>query len=456
MDSYRGVSLWLDQFPGSLAPRAHLPGDISCDIAIVGAGFTGLWTAYYLQQRDPSAKIVLIEREIAGFGASGRNGGWCSALFPTSFERLAAETSAAAAVAMRDTMRGAIDEVGTVAAELGIDCDFAHGGTVVFARSQAHEVRGQAEVAAAHSPNDDDLRWLSASETLQIAQVSGALGASFTPHCSALDPAKLVRGLADVVTDRGAVMYENTAAIDIAPHRVVTSRGVVSAASVIRATEAFTSDLPGHRRDSVPVYSLIIATEQLPDRILGQIGLDSRATFADYGNLVCYGQRTADGRIVFGGRGAPYHFGSSTEAKNDRDGRVFSRLREQIIDMFPVLADAEFTHAWGGAVAATRDWHASVDYNPATGLGHAGGYVGDGVSTTNVAGRTLADLVTGTASDLVGLPWVGHRSRRWEPEPLRWLGINAGIAVMTAADRMEARTGKPSRAAALFSRLLGQ
>jgi glycine/D-amino acid oxidase-like deaminating enzyme len=452
---YRALSLWLDRYPGSLRPSNPLGGDEHSDIAIVGAGFTGLWTAYYLQRADPSARIVLLERDIAGFGASGRNGGWCSALFPTSWARIARQQGDAAALAMRDAMRGAVREVGEVAAAEGIDCDYHRGGTLTLTRTPAQLARGEAEVAEAADCGDDDLRWLDAAAVAEIAGAPGALGATFTPHCAVIDPARLVRGLAEVVVARGAVLHEGTAVTAIAPHRVRTARGTVTADVVVRATEAFTPQLPGHRRDLAPIYSLIVATEPLADRVLDAVGLADRPTFADLGHLICYGQRTADGRIVFGGRGAPYHFGSSLAPGHDRDERVFARLRTMLVEMFPALHGVSFTHSWGGAVAAPRDWHASVVFDPATGLGHAGGYVGDGVATTNLAGRTLADLVIGIDSDLTGLPWVGHRSRRWEPEPVRWLGVNAGLAMAKLADRVENRTGRPSGAARVLARLTG-
>jgi glycine/D-amino acid oxidase-like deaminating enzyme len=224
---------------------------------------------------------------------------------------------------------------------------------------------------------------------------------------------------------------------------------------VIRATEGYTRTLAGERRRVVPVYSLIVATEPLPQTVWDQIGLRRRETFSDHRHLIIYGQRTADDRLVFGGRGAPYHFGSRIRPAYDRDERVFASLRATLVDLFPVLRDAAFTHAWGGALGIARDWTASVGLDRATGLGWAGGYVGDGVSTTNLAGRTLADLVLGRETELTALPWVGHHSRAWEPEPLRWLGINAGLRAMTLADAEETRTGRPSRVAKLVSPLLG-
>jgi glycine/D-amino acid oxidase-like deaminating enzyme len=224
---------------------------------------------------------------------------------------------------------------------------------------------------------------------------------------------------------------------------------------VVRATEGYTVSLEGMRRDVVPVYSLIVATEPLPDSVWEQIGLRDRETFTDLRNLIVYGQRTTDGRLVFGGRGAPYHFGSSIRPGHDREQRVFAMLHATLVDMFPALAPARFTHAWGGALGIARDWVASVGLDRETGIAWAGGYVGDGVGTTNLAGRTLRDLVLGRTTELTALPWVGHRSPRWEPEPLRWLGVNAGLQAMTLADAEERVTGRPSMIARAVSPLVG-
>lgn len=223
----------------------------------------------------------------------------------------------------------------------------------------------------------------------------------------------------------------------------------------MRATEGYTSSLPGHRRDLIPVYSLVIATEPLPASTWERIGLRHRETFTDHRHLIVYGQRTADDRLVFGGRGAPYHLGSRISPAFDRDDRVFAALRATLVELFPVLSDVRVTHAWGGPLGIARDWCASVGLDRDTGLAWAGGYVGDGVSTTNLAGRTLRDLVLDRDTGLTRLPWVGHRSRRWEPEPLRWLGVNAGLRAMTWADAEERLTRRPSLLARAVAPLLG-
>jgi glycine/D-amino acid oxidase-like deaminating enzyme len=454
---YRKLSLWLDTVPGTLTPGVRLDGDVDVDVAIAGAGYTGLWTAYYLSRAEPGLRIAVCEREIAGFGASGRNGGWCSALFPASLGKLARMAGRDAAIAMGRAMQETVDEVAAAAAAEGIDCHWAKGGTVMLARSPAQLDRATAEVAEAREFGfgSADLRLLTAAAAREYAAATGVLGGTYTPHCAAIHPGRLVCGLAEAVLRRGVTVYERTPVTQILPGRLVTPSGTVRARHVIRATEGFTAQLPGERRTVVPVYSLMIATEPLPESAWAQIGLADRPTFGDLRHLIIYGQRTQDGRFAFGGRGAPYHLGSAIRPSFDRAPAVFTALRQTLAELFPALADATVTHAWGGPIGVPRDWCASVGLDRSTGVGWAGGYVGDGVATTNLAGRTLADLVLGNDSGITRLPWVGHRSPRWEAEPLRWLGVNAGLQVMSWADRQEARTGRASRAAEFVGRYLG-
>ncbi|MGI5129112.1 NAD(P)/FAD-dependent oxidoreductase [Pseudonocardia sp. CA-107938] len=445
------TSLWADQV-GPVERRAALDGPADVDVCIVGAGFTGLWTAYALMTGAPNLRVLIVEGEHAGFGASGRNGGWCSALFPAGTAALARRHGRAAALAMRAAMRATVDEVGRVVAEEGIDCDWVKGGTVSLLRSPAQLARGRAEVAEETEWGVDPVSLLSADEASALVGATRVLGATVTPDCARVQPLRLVRGLAAAVERRGGRIVEGTRALALRPREVVTDRGTVRAATVVRATEAWSAHLAP--RSVAPVYSLIVATRPLPADFWDTAGLAGGQTFTDHRHLIVYGQRTADDRLVFGGRGAPYHWRSRIELAFDRDERVFAGLREAAIDLFPALRPDDFTHSWGGPLGIPRDWHASVGLD-ADGLAWAGGYVGDGVATTNLAGRTLAALILGRDDPITTLPWVGHRSRRWEPEPLRWLLVNAGLRLMTAADAEEQRTGRPSRIAATLARALG-
>jgi len=456
-ERYRRLSLWWDGLRGDLTVRPGLPGDIEADVAIVGGGLTGLWTAYYLSQADPSLRIVVLERDVVGFGASGRNGGWCSALFSVSeavLDHAAGPGSGRRQyLAMQETVR----EVGRVVEAEDIDCGFVRGGTVVLARTPAQLQRTRNEIAEARQRGvgEDDLAFLSPAEARARVGASDVLGGTYTPHCAAVDPARLVRGLADVVEHRGVTLYEQTEVQAIAPGLVISARGTVRAGTVVRATEGYTRTLAGHTRDLVPVYSLMIATEPLPEAIWAEVGLIGRETFADHRHLVIYGQRTEDGRMAFGGRGAPYHFGSTIRPDFDRDPGVHNALKRTLVELFPALADVTVTHAWGGPLGIARDWFSSVGIDAATRLAWAGGYVGDGLSTTNLAGRTLRDLILGDSTDLTSLPWVNHRSKKWEPEPLRYVGINAGLRLAGTADRAEDRKGRATWHTAALSKLVG-
>ncbi|CAA9333452.1 MAG: Glycine/D-amino acid oxidases (deaminating) [uncultured Nocardioidaceae bacterium] len=466
--NYRSLSLWHETAGEDWTPRPALPGPATADVAIVGAGFTGLWTAYHLLRSDPTLRVLVLEREVAGFGASGRNGGWCSALFPASAATLAAMPRRAGvrtgelhasdgARRMHRAMVGAVHGVLQACDRERIDASQAHGGTVVVARSpvQLRRARAEVEDARAWGRGEADIRLLDQAEAREMLAASDVLGGTYTPHCAVVHPARLVRGLARAVERLGGVIHERTPVLAIEPGGARTSAGDVRADVVVRATEGFTSSLAGEQRTLAPVYSLMVATEPLTDATWAELGLTRRQTFSDGRHLIIYGQRTADGRIAFGGRGAPYHFGSRVRREYDREPTVFAELKQTLVDLLPQLRHVEFTHAWGGPLGIPRDWCASVGLDRATGLGWAGGYVGDGVGTSYLAGATLADLVTGAESELVDLPWVGHRSRRWEPEPLRWVGVNVGLRTMTAADLEERRTGRASVLARAMAPLLG-
>jgi glycine/D-amino acid oxidase-like deaminating enzyme len=368
---------------------------------------------------------------------------------------LAAEQGRDAAIAQYAAMRGSVEAVLRVVANEQIDADPARGGTVVLARNDVQLQRAINEVAEA----DEyalGTTLLDAEAARGRLAATNVVGGTYTPHCAAIQPAKLARGLAARVANWGASIYEQTPVVAIAPHAAQTQTGTVHAQYVVRATEGYTPSLAGERRAVAPVYSLIIATEPLPDATWDAIGLRERETFSDFRHLIIYGQRSADDRMVFGGRGAPYHYASRIRPGYDRVPKVFAALHRELIDLFPVLRDVRITHRWGGPLGIARDWHASVGLDRSTGLAWAGGYVGDGVSTTNLAGRTLTDLLLGRDTELTRLPWVGHRSRQWEPEPLRWLGANAGLRAMTWADVAEQRRGRPSRTAALVHRMMGR
>jgi glycine/D-amino acid oxidase-like deaminating enzyme len=447
--AYRNLSLWHDTVPDDLSPRPALASDTDIDVAIIGGGLTGLWTAWYLLQRDPTLSIVVLEKNIVGFGASGRNGGWCSALFPRSTASFEKTHGRDAALALRRAMIDTVDEVGSVARDQGLDIDYAKGGTIAFARSPVQLAAARAEVTEARGYGVDPL------ELRGPQAAAGAIGATFDPNCARIHPAKLVRGLARALESRGVTIVEGTEVLEWASGRVTTSRGVVRCDTVVVALEAYGASVRQTHRSILPLYSLMIATEPLSDATWQELGVEHGQTFTDFRHLLIYGQRTADNRFAFGGRGARYHWGSRIRPSFDRSTAVFGHLERTLRELFPAAGAFEITHRWGGPLGVPRDWHARVRFDTSTRIANAGGYVGDGLSTTNLAGRTLADLITGTDSQLVHLPWVNHGSPNWEVEPLRYIGANGGLAAMNVADAEERLTGRPSLVAKVMGPLVG-
>ena len=427
-------------------------------MAIVGAGYTGLWTAYYLKRADPSLRVVVLEREIAGFGASGRNGGWVSGFFSGPARVYRRRSGRLGLASLQRAMFETVNEVGSVLEREGIDADFIKGGQLSVALNEAQELRLSERVAAAreHGLGEQDLRLLEREELAGRVRLAGARSAAFSPHVARVHPAKLLSGLARAVEALGVRIHEHTPVREIRAHAALTAAGTVRARWVVRATEGYTADLRGLSRALVPINSSMIVTEPLPATAWEEIGWAGRELLDDAAHVYVYLQRTEDGRIAIGGRGVPYRFGSRTDGRGETAQATVAGLREKLAAMFPAAGAVAVEHAWSGVLGVPRDWCASVSADRASGLAWAGGYVGQGVAAANLAGRTLRDLVLGEPSDLAALPWVGHRPRRWEPEPLRWGAIRGVYSLYRRADRDEARSGRPSRLGQLVDIVSGR
>ncbi|MEU3983025.1 FAD-dependent oxidoreductase [Streptomyces sp. NPDC026672] len=456
-----GISFWYAD-DGLPAAREPLTGDASADVVIVGGGYTGLWSAYYLKKAAPSLRITVLEQKFCGYGASGRNGGW---LYNgvAGRDRYARLHGHEAAVRLQKAMNDTVAEVVSVTAAEGIDADVHRGGVLEVATTPAQLARLKAFHAHELAYGEEDRELHGARGTRERIRVAGAVGSSWTPHGARLHPAKLVKGLAAAVEALGVTIHESTPVTEIRPRYAVTPYGTVRAPHVLRCTEGFTASLKGHRRTWLPMNSSMIATEPLTDAQWAEVGWTGRETLGDMAHAYMYAQRTADGRIALGGRGVPYRFGSRT----DNDGRTqeatVAALRDILVRFFPALASVRIEHAWSGVLGVPRDWCASVTLDRSTGLGWAGGYVGSGVATANLAARTLRDLVLldsgqGDRTELTELPWVDHKVRRWEPEPLRWLGVRGMYATYRAADERERRAhgADSSRLARLADRVAGR
>jgi len=445
VEEFRKQSFWLDSVPGSIAPRPALQGEIEVDVAIVGAGYTGLWTAYYLKRIKPSLTIAILEAEIAGFGASGRNGGWCSAYLSAIGRWLTDPQQRDAAIRLQRLMFDTVSEVGRVAERESIDCHFEQSGALEIAvlPAQLKRLNDELEHMWGLGFNEGDYRFLPIDEIRDTLKVDKAMGAILMSHCAAIHPARLARGLAETVEGLGVRLYEQSPVLGLGSGQLRTQQGTVTAGITLLATEGYSNSLTGQGRRLIPVHSMMVVTEPLSTQQIDATGLHNRVTFTNLDRVTTYGQLTADNRIAFGCRGT-YHFASRIQSQFDENDPEFDLVRQTLIRFFPVLEGIRFTHAWGGAMGVSRTLQPAIHFDPGKRLGWAGGYFGNGVGATHLAGQTLADLVMGQDTDRVHTPWVNPPGmhRKWEPEPLRWLGIKSARVLMHLADSAEYRGGR--------------
>jgi glycine/D-amino acid oxidase-like deaminating enzyme len=437
-------SLW--QGKQNINYRKPISKNDSFDVVIIGAGFSGLWSAFHLKQFQPNLKIAILEKEYVGFGASGRNGGWASAEYPTSSNRLIKENGLESYKNLRTAITKSIDEIGEIAKSNNWQIDYAKGGALVFARGNAQLSRISKEI-------DEEHQLLNKSQTTDLLNIPSALGSVFTPHCAALNPFKLVRALADHLEKLGVMIYEQSSVSEIRDKQVEVNGFNVNCTFSIRATEAFTPrKWMGNRQ--IPIYSLMVATEPLSNEVVKEIRNTQRATFQEACHLITYAQITGDNRLALGGRGVRYKLFSRLSERSEIDNRMHSALEKRARSWFPQITDAKFEYRWGGAVALTRRWQAYLNFDQATGRAEIGGYVGDGVTLSYLVAKTLAEKMSNIKT--ANLPFIDQGIGRWEPEPIRYLAVNAGFKATVLADYEEKITNRPSLLASIIDPLINR
>lgn len=433
------VSFWFTDIGGLPEYRPEIQADTEADVCIVGGGYTGLWTAYYLLKANPALRVVVLEKEFAGFGASGRNGGWLTGGFGWPRGKYLKNGDRDSIIRMDRALIGTVDEIIKVAESEHIDADIKRTDNLSVGCTPAQMQRLK-------SAYEDHLQWgaptdrfsmIGSAELTNRVRVKNAMGALVTHGVARIHPAKLVRGLAKTVESAGATIFENTTVTQIAKGVVTTQNGVVKAPFIIRATEGFTAGIPGHERLWLPLNSALAVTEPLSNELWEQIGWDGYELIGDASHEYSYAQRTRDNRIAIGGRGVPYRFGSGIDNNGETQAKTVQKLREILSRLLPQTANIGFDHAWCGVLGVARDWCASVGFDEHTGIGWGGGYVGRGISTSNLAGRTLADLILKRDTERASLPWVNRTVKKWEPEPLRWLGVHSMYQLYKIADQRE-------------------
>ena len=436
-----GTIYWKDSIEAP-DPRAALAGDETVDVAILGGGFSGLWTAYFLLKANPGLQVAVIEKHRVGYGASGRNGGWCSPRYPVLVDELERRFGADAARATILAQYAIVEEVGRVCEEEGIDAHFRRGGLLSVARSE-RQWAGLRETYATYDRLGlaHDVELIDAAATGAKVRITKVLGGMSTVSGASIHPARLVQGLARAVEARGGRIYEGTEVTAVRPGKpamLETSGGVVSARrAVVMAGEAYLSTVPGWHRQILPMSSMIVATEPLSDAMWAAIGWDGYEGISSGAFTKDYLTRTKDGRILFGSRGAPYLFGSKMPESALADPALYGPIIATLREWFPVLHDVPVTHAWGGYLGVPRDGLPSVFFDAARGLANIYGYTGRGVATSALAGRALAGLIGDVPAFVPDLPMIRAPGQLWEIEPARWVGvryIQNAFARIDAAD----------------------
>jgi glycine/D-amino acid oxidase-like deaminating enzyme len=454
-------SYWLETCNDALQSRPSLSASENVDVAIVGAGFTGLWTAYYLKKKHPSLSITVIERRTVGFGASGRNGGWCTPKFsvtPTSvIKRFGLET----AKALQSTMYESVEEVGRVIQEEQIDAQWLKSGSLQVAVGDHGLPSLEASLKTYKQLGfESHYELLNEQQAQSRVLIHGMKGALFSRESAVLHPGRLVRHLARRLEKLGVTIFENTEVLNYVaggPNTspsVVTNSGTISArVAVVLAGEAYLSQFPELHRQLIPMYSSIVLSEPLNEEQLKAIDWASRETIGSTRLSVDYLQKTVDNRILFGGRGEPYHYNSRIDDTYDKNVQIKNFLEGLMKKWFPSLSPLRVTHFWAGPLGVTRDWMPNFRFSRETKIASAWGYVGQGVSTTNLAGRVLSSLILEEENELIHLPMVQHVSPPWEPEPLRWMGIRFVQRGLTKVDRKAEVSGTPPTGNTIAERL---
>ena len=437
-------SLWRGD--EQIAMRNSLSSNKSVDIAIIGGGFSGLWSAYHLKQIQPSLNIAIFEKNYVGFGASGRNGGWASAEYPTSSSRLIKEHGVQVYQNLRRSLIESIDEIGQIAKSNNWQIEYAKGGSLVFATNNAQLNRISQDL-------DNEHNFLNTVEAKQLLNVNNIKGGLFTPHCAALNPFKLTRALAKYLEDKGVEIFENSKVDQISDKKILVNGFEIDCHISIRATEAFTAG-KWMKNQQIPIYSLMVATEPLTSEQLIQVGNLQRATFQEACHLITYAQITGDNRLAIGGRGVRYKLFSRLSERSEVDNRMHSALERRALRWFPQLEGIKFQYRWGGPVALTRRWQSYLNFDQTSGRAAIGGYVGDGVTLSYLAAKTLAQKINNIK--IADLPFVDQKIGKWEPEPIRYLAVNAGFKATVAADFEERISNRPSFISKLVDPLINR
>lgn len=452
------ISMWMD----SLEHRRSYPAvnaEKKVNYAIVGGGLSGLWTAYHLKKKFPSVDVAVFEAGRVASGASGRAAGWLSGKPVGVRENLARIGGRSGVIRVEEILRESIDHIVNIFDSNEKDIGAYKGGSLQVARSESEAGRIRNLVASARRWDvpEESMHLLDSSETRDRVRISRATLGAFSADMVRVDPARMTNALAEIVLEMGVSIYEQSRVVP-KPGHVPTANGhPIHADSFVIATEGYTSQLPGMKRAMLPMNSSLIATQPLSDREWERVGWDNAEGLSGAAHTYFYSARTPDGRIAIGGRGNPYRFGSGYDSNGVVDVPTVKSLHTMLSDLFPQL-DTRVEYAWCGVIGVSRDWSPFVFRDPTDGSVTLGGYAGQGLTAAYLAGRIAASLASETNDEYAQLPWVRDLPRKWEPEPLRWIGANSLYRVYSVADKLEewSGNGKTAVSAKIADRISGR
>jgi len=419
MKDYRDKSFWLDTY-GPYTPNPPVQGHLRVDVAIIGGGFTGLATAYNLCKDAPGLKIAVLEAEVIGFGASGRNGGFSMTLFGLEPAVTKALFGHQRTVEAHQYMERAVDYVDALVKEHDMQSDYEFPGFLRAATTPGYVKRIHHDLDILTSMGIKGIEWIDTNTIRAEVDSPRFLGGWWEPRCGLLNPAKQARELKRIAEKYGAQIYEDTPVINIQRGKqftLYTPNGLLTAEKIVFATNAYSHLIPGLRSKQVPAFTHMVITEPLTQTQLKTIGWKNRQGIEDARNLVHYFRLTVDNRLAMGGSDVTISYGH--EMERDLNQRVFNDLERDVVWLFPNLKGIRFSHHWGGPVSVPIDLAPAIGYFNDPRAVYSLGCVGHGVSMTHLNGRTLADLVLERKTDLTDVWFINRRLIPWPPEPLR-------------------------------------
>jgi glycine/D-amino acid oxidase-like deaminating enzyme len=434
-----GSSILWQETVGPRRPTPRASGSVRADVAVIGAGYTGLWAAYQLVRSDPSLRIVVLDAHEPGFGASGRNGGFAMTLLDFTLHRLATNWGDEAAAHAHLAVARSVEEIAKTIVEEGIDADLETTGLLRVATNAAQLDRIEREQQAAERLRLPGFRSLDRGQVHELVRSPTYLGGLLEDACALVNPAKLAVGLAEVVQAAGVHVHGGSPVVDLAAANggieLRTPAATVHAATAVLAANGWTHRVPGFQRRSLPLYTYIVATEPLSDQQWDAIGWQGRQGIEDERNYVHYYRPTPDGRIVWGGTDAVHEYGGAIVPRRDRHERIRRRLERELLATFPQLGPVRFTHHWGGPLSVTSRFTPQFGTTAGGRLHYAFGYSGHGVAPAHTAGRVLRDLVLGRDTDDTAICFVEAADPRLPPEPLAWIGAELSRQLLQRQDR---------------------